>query len=322
MKTIFLITIATASSLMAIPLPAFSQSVAQTDVVYTSPLADFQPFSVNSADNKVLPWKATNDEVGHIGGWRAYAKEAQSVTLASPQPPASLRLISFETLTKAPLPVRQAWFKAVAAQEMAVYAKRVYASSQASAELAKRMHGAGNFTRLQQVNVQAVHAESAVLLLNSTQAASQERESLIRALGLNDALASRLALPERLPDLPAAPLPETVLKQVVRVTDSNKYASEAPSELRSSYAAYRSAYDLSRHYRDEMLPLRKAIAEETTLLYNGMFIGVFELLAENREQSRAVMAAIAAQLAFWQAEAAFQDTLLIQRRPNLDASGD
>ena len=90
------------------------------------------------------------------------------------------------------------------------------------------------------------------------------------------------------------------------------FASEASSELRSSYATYRIAYDLAKLYNDEILPLRKVIAEEATLRYNGMFIGVFELLAENREQTKTVMASIAAVQAFWQAEAGFQDTLQTQ----------
>lgn len=67
MKTIFLITIAAASGLMAMP------GLSQTTVIYTSPLADYQPFN----DEKVASWKIANDKVGQIGGWRAYAKEAQ-----------------------------------------------------------------------------------------------------------------------------------------------------------------------------------------------------------------------------------------------------
>lgn len=84
----------------------------------------------------------------------------------------------------------------------------------------------------------------------------------------------------------------------------------AGSDLRESYTAYRSAYDLSRHYRDEVLPLSKIIAEENGLLYNGMFISVFELLADQRSQVNTVKAAIAAQQQFWQADAALQATLL------------
>ncbi len=84
----------------------------------------------------------------------------------------------------------------------------------------------------------------------------------------------------------------------------------AGSELRENYAAYRSAYDLSRHYREEVLPLGKIIAEENLLGYNGMLIGVFELLADHRSQVNTVKAAIAAQQQFWQADAALQATLL------------
>ena len=84
----------------------------------------------------------------------------------------------------------------------------------------------------------------------------------------------------------------------------------AGSDLRESYSAYRTAYDASRQYRDEVLPLSKIIAEENGLRYIGMFISVFELLADHRSQINTVKAAIAAQQQFWQADAALQATLL------------
>jgi outer membrane protein TolC len=84
----------------------------------------------------------------------------------------------------------------------------------------------------------------------------------------------------------------------------------AGSDLRESYSAYRTAYDASRQYRDEILPLSKVITDENGLRYNGMFIGVFELLADHRSQINTVKAAIAAQQQFWQADAALQATLL------------
>ena len=54
----------------------------------------------------------------------------------------------------------------------------------------------------------------------------------------------------------------------------------ARSEVREAYRAWRTAYDVARHYRDEMVPLAKRISEENLLRYNGMLIGVFELLAD------------------------------------------
>jgi outer membrane protein TolC len=84
----------------------------------------------------------------------------------------------------------------------------------------------------------------------------------------------------------------------------------AGSNLRETYFAYRTAYDLSRHYRDEVLPLRRVISEENVLRYNGMLIGVFELLADTRDQVNTVIAAINAQQEFWLANAALQTALM------------
>ena len=67
LKTLFLSSIAATTCLLS------GASVAQTVVSYTSPIADYQPF----VDEKVSSWRAANDKVGQIGGWRAYAKEAQ-----------------------------------------------------------------------------------------------------------------------------------------------------------------------------------------------------------------------------------------------------
>ncbi|MCL4798884.1 MAG: TolC family protein [Burkholderiales bacterium] len=83
-------------------------------------------------------------------------------------------------------------------------------------------------------------------------------------------------------------------------------AINARSEVREAYAAYRTTYDLARHYRDEIVPLRKRISEENLLRYNGMLIGVFELLADARESVAAVNAAIEATRDFWLAEADLQ----------------
>lgn len=80
-------------------------------------------------------------------------------------------------------------------------------------------------------------------------------------------------------------------------------AIDARSELREAYGAYRTAWDLARHQRDEILPLAQRISEEQLLRYNGMFIGVFDLLADARAQIAAVVATIDALRAFWLAQA-------------------
>jgi outer membrane protein TolC len=84
----------------------------------------------------------------------------------------------------------------------------------------------------------------------------------------------------------------------------------ATSQLREGYSAYRTSYDIAKHYRDEIVPLRQAIADENMLRYNGMLIGVFELLAEARDQIASVSNAINAQQQFWLADAALDASVI------------
>ncbi|MBR7792895.1 TolC family protein [Undibacterium sp. FT147W] len=84
----------------------------------------------------------------------------------------------------------------------------------------------------------------------------------------------------------------------------------AASELRESYSAYRTSYDIAHHYQHEILPLRKRISQENQLRYNGMFISVFDLLADSREQISSVIAAINAEQQFWLADAALQASMI------------
>ena len=80
-------------------------------------------------------------------------------------------------------------------------------------------------------------------------------------------------------------------------------AINARSEVREAYSGYRSAYDIARHHRDEIVPVRRRIAEENLLRYNGMLIGVFELLADARAQIVSVSNTIESLRDFWIAQA-------------------
>ena len=296
------------------------------------------------------------------------------------------RLTLAGNVVQAATDARQAWVHAVASQQTLQYAEQVKATADAGAELARRMQAVGNFSKLQRAREQAFSADAVAQLARARQSARASREALVRALGLNDAQASALTLPDRLPDLPASPKDEATVAQAAmdqrldvrlarasleftardqglnRITsfvnglelgiihnsetglppqkgfelslplpifdfgDASRSRSQATymaalnrtaqlavvarSQVREGYGAYRTAYDLSRHYRDEIVPLRKTIAEENVLRYNGMLIGVFELLADSREQISSVMQAIEAQRDFWLADAALQATLI------------
>ncbi|CAE6797835.1 TolC family protein [Paraburkholderia aspalathi] len=86
-------------------------------------------------------------------------------------------------------------------------------------------------------------------------------------------------------------------------------AINARSEVRESYSAYVTDYDVAKHYRDEVVPIRKTISDELLLRYNGMLASVFELLADSRDQIGAVNSYIDALKDYWLAETDLQQSL-------------
>jgi outer membrane protein TolC len=83
-------------------------------------------------------------------------------------------------------------------------------------------------------------------------------------------------------------------------------AIQARAEARSSWLRYRTAWDLAHQQQAEVLPLRRFIQDESLLLYNGLFVSVWELLAEARSSAQAVATATDAQRDFWLAETDLQ----------------
>ncbi len=289
---------------------------------------------------------------------------------------------------------RRAYFEAVAARQLIGYYEQVKDAADASADLARRMVAAGNFSRLDQMREQAFYADAIAQLARAQQLATAQREHLTRLLGLSDSQAS-LQLPERLPDLPAQVVPpgdaeQTAMdrrldvllakrdaevaakslgltkatrwvnaldvgyqnKSQTGTPDENGFqvqvqiplfdfggaqtaraqaqymhavnrtaevAVNARSEVRESYAAYRTTYDLAKHYRDEVVPLRKRISDENLLRYNGMLIGVFELMADAREQVTGVTGYVEALRDYWIADTNLQ-MALTGRSPDAGSS--
>ena len=89
---------------------------------------------------------------------------------------------------------------------------------------------------------------------------------------------------------------ETYMQAVNRLIQK---AVNVRSEARDAYHSYRSRHDIARHFRNEVLPLRKIISDEMLLRYNAMQIDVFVLLADARQRIAAHTAAIDAQREFW-----------------------
>ena len=86
---------------------------------------------------------------------------------------------------------------------------------------------------------------------------------------------------------------------------ANRLAEKAVnirSEARAAYDAYRSTYDIARHYRNNVVPLRKKIEDESVLTYNGMITNTFELLSDTRAKINSIMLSLNAKRNFWLAD--------------------
>jgi outer membrane protein TolC len=244
---------------------------------------------------------------------------------------------------------KRAWYRAVAARQIADYVAETRDAAEAQAQLARQMTAVGNFPRLDYAREQIFYAETAARLAHARLAAAAEREKLTRMLGLWGAT-TRFQLPSRLPELPEVPaegegieakaigerldirmaraevdgiatsLGLTRATRFVNVLEAiymqavNRLADiavEARSEVRTTYTGYRTSFDLAQHYRTQILPVRQSISDELMLRYNGMLISVFELLTNARDQIADVIAAIGAQRDFWLAETELQVAMTI-----------
>lgn len=94
--------------------------------------------------------------------------------------------------------------------------------------------------------------------------------------------------------------------ELAYMRDANLLAEKAVnirSEARSAYKGYRSTYDIARHYKSNVLPLRAKIEEESLLTYNGMITNTFELLADTRAKIGSLIQSVNAKREFWLADA-------------------
>ncbi len=94
------------------------------------------------------------------------------------------------------------------------------------------------------------------------------------------------------------------------VSAAAQVAVDARSQVRETYFGYRNAHQLARHFRDEVVPLRQLVREEQLRRYNGMLIGVFELIADSRALIEASIASVQARQDFWLADNAMQAALI------------
>ena len=142
--------------------------------------------------------------------------------------------VTAETLQVA-ADTRRAWVSAVSAQESVKYMEQVKDAAEASAELARRMAAAGNFSKLDQAREQVFYAEAAAQFARAKQTALAERERLTRLMGLWGADLG-YTLPQRLPDLPkmaheSADLEARAIRQRLDVQRAMKEAENVAASL-------------------------------------------------------------------------------------------
>lgn len=92
--------------------------------------------------------------------------------------------------------------------------------------------------------------------------------------------------------------------------ESSYQANIAASEVRSHYQHYQTNYEIAKQFRDEIIPLKKQVLEESVLRYNGMLISPFELMLTARDQVHAMRDYISALRDFWMAESNLQASLV------------
>ncbi len=92
---------------------------------------------------------------------------------------------------------------------------------------------------------------------------------------------------------------------------ANSFLGRPGERLEGAYRPGRRGTKRARPSPDSarIVPLRKRLSEEPLLRYNGMLIGIWELLADTRAQVAVVNAAIQARKDFWVAESDLQIAL-------------
>ena len=300
----------------------------------------------------VEDWRKANERVDQAGGWKAYAREiaedaAQSATDSAPKNLLSLQLAisralalepgleqSLARISRSPADylllrdqdrsalshearliaqVSGLYHAAVAAQERVNHRQQVAEVASVAAELATRMRKVGNLNLLHQAEEQLSSAQTQRSLSEARLAAVAAREALIRRLQL-DAHAIDFALPSRLPDAPPQPaLPSPTDAALMRAQVSHPETIALQSAVREAILARDEAFSQVQHYRNEILPLQRRISEEHLLHYNGMIIGVFELLKDAKHQTEAVEGYLRALSSYWQAEHALTPKIFALR---------
>lgn len=86
-------------------------------------------------------------------------------------------------------------------------------------------------------------------------------------------------------------------------------AVEVRSEIRAGFARMETARKKASFYRGTVMPTQQAVTEQTQLQYNGMFVGVFQLLDAKQNQIDSAKDYIESLADYWQARSELERVL-------------
>lgn len=189
--------------------------------------------------------------------------------------------------------VKTQFYQAQAAQEWAAVQAEVYEINAIATELSTRMRKAGNLNAFHLIEEQ-LKAESALhAAVVAHDRAVQEHEHLRQIMGFS-AVSSALERPMDPSQHPVVTNPARTQLEMLLTELAHKEVLSAP-DLAARLSQARQV--LSRHamraqqveqYQHKILPLRKQLLDEAVLHYNGMIIGVFDLLKEAEHHVQSV----------------------------------
>jgi len=92
-------------------------------------------------------------------------------------------------------------------------------------------------------------------------------------------------------------------------------AIDARAEVVQAAAQYRAAFEMAVRERDEIMPMRKSIADQDLLRYNASLVSVFDLLADARDRIASVNDYIERMRDFWIAKSHLDTALIANSAP-------
>lgn len=226
-------------------------------------------------------------------------------------PALSVRIEHFDDLIEVAAQARKAWIEAVASQLIAARMAQSQAAAQLADELGARMVSVGNWSRLQQAQVQLARHSADADLRRARYQAVQAQASLIQRLQLNGIHAA-VGLPDQLPELPEQSLSPGQIQQHLARSQAWLPQAERMKQLASAVVApeaYLASHAIALSAR-EAHKVSTLLTEETQLHYNGMLKSSWDLLSAAQNQFRAAATALAAQRDFELAQVDLQWLLL------------